>query len=110
MSRSNRTVDAESLRGLGFTEDLIEDARILQERGALAIEPPAGLVQHTIEKCAHLFPKEAGETKQAKGPEWELFYQALGLGNSREAFGELSLRQLFLGIREAQVGEHISAA
>src|SRR3954469_803080 len=81
MSRSERTVDAESLRRLGFAEDLITDALVLQERGVLAVEPPVDLVQHTIERCAHLFLKEAGETRQAEDPAWEIFHEALGFGS-----------------------------
>jgi hypothetical protein len=80
MSGTERKVDAESLRQLGFAEDLIEEALGHQERGVLAFEPPADLVRRTIEKSAHLFQEEAGKAQPATDPSWGLYSEVMGIG------------------------------
>jgi hypothetical protein len=80
MSGTERKVDAVALRELGFPEDLIAEALRRQERGLLEVEPPADLVQRTIETCTHLFPRESGESQETKEPAWGLFHEALGIG------------------------------
>jgi hypothetical protein len=76
MTDTARTIDTDALRQLGFSEELIAEAVSREERGVLAIEPPADLVERTIAACAHLFPEDTGERKEAEDPLWAPFYPA----------------------------------
>jgi hypothetical protein len=55
---SERPINADTLRTLGFREELIAEALRRQERGVLSVEPPSDLVQRTMARCAHLFKAE----------------------------------------------------
>jgi len=49
--QQSRFFDADELRDLGFSEELIESARYLSERGAYDYEPPYQLVEDTVNAC-----------------------------------------------------------
>jgi len=56
--KKTRRVNSEELRNLGFSEDLVREAVLREQRGLLAIEPPADLVERTIQACADLFSEQ----------------------------------------------------
>jgi hypothetical protein len=62
---TERRVNADTLKKLGFSDDLITEAIRREERGVLSVEPPPDLVQRTMSRVAHLFEMTPQENPRA---------------------------------------------
>lgn len=69
--------DPERLRRLGFSEKMIAGALRLQEAGVVGVEPPADLIDRTIEECRHLFPAKEDEPPER---EWNHLFEGVRAG------------------------------
>jgi hypothetical protein len=74
-SPKRKCVDPERLRKMGFPEGVIQEAVAREESGVLDHEPPADLVEKTIEACKGIAEAEsradaerAKRVKKPKGP------------------------------------------